>query len=186
MIPRAAVYGGCLKPSAEKPNLTNVEFDPAYTGVQCYKHPKMFFEYYGDYTYADIFTQAALDGNNTNFSSGRGNADFSQITDKSILKAAAITAAAHLNTWMYVVREYEDAIDDCVSCTDTSRGCNEFSADSAINAWDEGVAFSVGSLEGTEGNSREGNYGTLLYALAERRCIDFKTCCLTTPYPLAN
>ena len=76
---------------------------------------------------------------------------------------------------MYVVREYEDAIDDCVSCTDTSRGCNEFSADSAINAWDEGVAFSVGSIEGTEGNSKEGNYGTLLYALAERRCIDFKT-----------
>ena len=32
------------------------------------------------------------------------------------------------------------------------------------------------SLEGTEGNSREGNYGMLLYALAERRCIDFKTC----------
>ena len=79
---------------------------------------------------------------------------------------------------MYVVREYEDAIDDCVSCTDTSRGCNEFSADSAINAWDEGVAFSVGSIEGTEGNSKEGNYGTLLYALAERRCIDFKTCSL--------
>ena len=139
--------------------------------MRCYTHPKMFFEYYGDYTYADIFTQAALDGNNTNFSSGRGNADFSKITDESIRKAAAVTAAAHLNTWMYAVREKEDALDDCVECTNTSRGCNAPS----INAWDEGVAFSVGSLEGTEGNSREGNYGTLLYALAERRCIDFKT-----------
>ena len=145
--------------------------------MRCYKHPKMFFEYYGDYTYADIFTQAALDGNNTNFSSGRGNADFSKITDESIRKAAAVTAAAHLNTWMYAVREKEDALDDCVECTNTSRGCNAPS----INAWDEGVAFSVGSLEGTEGNSREGNYGTLLYALAERRCIDFKTCSLPLP-----
>ena len=174
-MPRAAVYGGCLKKpaSAENPDLSNIEFDPAYTGVQCYKHPKMFFDYYGDYSYADTFTTAAFDGANTNFTNG--NADFSKVTDESIRKAAAIVGSAHLNTWMYVVREYEDAIDDCVSCTDTSRGCNEFSADSSINAWDEGVAFSVGSLEGTEGNSREGNYGMLLYALAERRCIDFKT-----------
>ena len=65
------MYGGCLKASTEKPNLTNVEFDPAYTGVQCYKHPKMFFDYYGDYAYADTFTTAAFDGVNTNFSSGR-------------------------------------------------------------------------------------------------------------------
>ena len=71
MIPRAAVYGGCLKPSAEKPNLTNLEFDPAYTGVQCYKHLKMYFDYYGDYAYADMFTTAALDGVNTNLSTGR-------------------------------------------------------------------------------------------------------------------
>ena len=71
------MYDGCLQRLLENSSLTNIEFDPVYTGVQCYKHPKMFFEYYGDYTYADIFTQAALDGNNTNFSSGRGNADFS-------------------------------------------------------------------------------------------------------------
>ena len=71
MIPRAAVHGGHLKPSAEKPKLTNVEFGPAYTGVQCYKHPKMFFDYYGDYAYADTFTTAAYDGVNTNFFSGR-------------------------------------------------------------------------------------------------------------------
>ena len=95
-------------------------------------------------------------------------------------------ASAYLNTWMYVVREYEDATDDCVSRTDDSRGCNEVSAASAINAWEKAVAFRVGSIEGTEGNSKEGNYGTLLCALAERRCINFKTYCLTTPYPLAN
>ena len=72
MIPRAAVYGGRHKPSAEKPNLTNVEFDPAYTGVQCYKHLKMCFDYCDDYAYAYTFTTAAFDGVNTmNFSSGR-------------------------------------------------------------------------------------------------------------------
>ena len=65
------MYGGRHKPSAEKPNLTNVEFDPAYTGVQCYKHLKMCFDYCDDYAYAYTFTTAAFDGVNTSFSSGR-------------------------------------------------------------------------------------------------------------------
>ena len=112
-----------------------------------------------------------------------GDSDYADKWVGAAIGEAKTQASAPPNTWMCVVREYEDAIDDCFSCTDTSRGCNEFSTASAIN---EGVAFSVGSIEGTEGNSKEGNYGTLLCALAERRCINFKTYCLTTPYPLAN
>ena len=79
-------------------------------------------------------------------------------------------------TWMYAIREYEDGIDDCANCDDVARGCNDNSADASINAWDEGVAFGIGSLEGTDGNSRKGvPVGVGLYALAERRCIEFKT-----------
>ena len=58
-----------------------------------------------------------------------------------------------MNVWMYAVREFEDAIDDCTSCTSN---CNEHSTNSdSVHAWDEGVAFYTGSLEGTAygGNS---------------------------------
>ena len=44
----------------------------------------------------------------------------------------------------------------------------------SVHAWDEGVAFYTGSLEGTAygGNSA----GKLLYRLAQKRCANFGTC----------
>jgi hypothetical protein len=44
----------------------------------------------------------------------------------------------------------------------------------SVHAWDEGVAFYTGSLEGAAagGNSA----GKLSYRLAEKRCANFKTC----------
>jgi len=124
-----------------------------------------------------------------------------------VRKAAAVTGSAFMATWMYAIREFEDGVDDCQTCEDIVRGCNDNSADASINAWDEGVAFAIGSLEGTQGNSRkvgtnrrlEGDepelpgtgplyeYGVGFYALAERRCIDFKTCAaplVTPPSPV--
>ena len=185
--PRAAVYNGCLEVSAEDSSLSNVEYDPAYTGIKCYRHYKMFYNFYGSYTYADDWVNSAIAGtdpgflgraNNDNPTAGsagpRRLADFTGVAD-DVRKAAAVTGSAFLATWMYVVREYEDAIDDCSEGTETARGCNENSADDAVGAWDEGVAFSTGSLEGKVGNSRNGSYGVGLYALAERRCIEFKT-----------
>ena len=185
--PRAAVYNGCLEVSAEDSSLSNVEYDPAYTGIKCYRHYKMFYNFYGSYTYADDWVNSAIAGtdpgflgraNNDNPAAGSAGprllANFTGVAE-DVRKAAAVTGSAFLATWMYVVREYEDAIDDCSECTDTTRGCNENSADDAVGAWDEGVAFSTGSLEGTEGNSRNGSDGVGLYALAERRCIEFKT-----------
>merc|ERR1719460_2998469 len=74
---------------------------------------------------------------------------------------------------MYAIREFEDAIDDCASCT---ANCNEFSANThgPVHAWDEGVAFYTGSLEGAApgGNAA----GKLVYRLAEKRCKNFGTC----------
>merc|ERR1712032_1295103 len=87
---------------------------------------------------------------------------------------------AYMNAYMYAIREFEDAIDDCkAGCpggqTDTQPGkdCNSLST-SAVHAWDEGVAFYTGSLEGADvgGNSN----GKLSYRLAEKRCGNFKTC----------
>ena len=66
---------------------------------------------------------------------------------------------------MYVIREMEDAI---VDCTSGCINCN----DDPVHAWDEGVAFYAGSLEGDAGSSS----GKLLYRLAEKRCANFGTC----------
>ena len=78
---------------------------------------------------------------------------------------AVTKGSAYMNVFMYVIREMEDAIDDCTSgCTD----CN----DDPVHAWDEAVAFYTGSAEGTDGASD----GYLLHALADKRCADFKTC----------
>jgi hypothetical protein len=67
-----------------------------------------------------------------------------------------------MNTAMYVIRELEDALDDCASKRN----------DDSVQALDEAVAFYTGSLEGTDGAGS----GVQMYALAEKRCADFKTC----------
>jgi len=66
---------------------------------------------------------------------------------------------------MYVIREFEDALDDC---TNSCIGCN----DDPVHAWDEGVAFYSGSLELQDGLSS----GKLLHQLADKRCKNFNTC----------
>ena len=113
----------------------------------------MFYDYYGDFDYADKWVTAALSGASMSFSSGRhGPNDFSALGDAARVEAAK-KGSAYMNVWMYAVREFEDAIDDCTSCTSN---CNEHSTNSdSVHAWDEGVAFYTGSLEGTAygGNS---------------------------------
>ena len=106
------------------------------------------------------------------FSSGKhGPNNFHTLGDEARIEAVK-KGTAYMNVWMYVIREFEDAIDDCTSCTSN---CNEHSANSgSVHAWDEGVAFYTGSLEGTAygGNSD----GVMVYRLAEKRCKNFGTC----------
>ena len=143
-----------------------------------YRHYKMFYDYYGDFDYADKWVSAALAGTDMSFSSGKyGPNNF-----KDMYSAARVEAVkkgtAYMNVWMYAIREFEDAIDDCTSCT---TNCNQFSLAStsdgqyaAVHAWDEGVAFYAGSLEGTaHGGS---SAGKMVYRLAEKRCANFGTC----------
>lgn len=86
--------------------------------------------------------------------------NFSTLTSKS---EAMSKASAYMNIWMYVIREMEDALDDCEFQEDI---------DSGVHSWDEAVAFYTGSLEGQEGLGD----GVLIYDLADKRCQDFKTC----------
>merc|ERR1719450_1119075 len=99
------------------------------------------------------------------FSSGvHGPNDFSSLGNAARVEAVK-KGSAYMNVWMYVIREFEDAIQDCqAGCID----CN----DDPVHAWDEGVAFYTGSLEGTDGSGD----GKMIYALADKRCANFKTC----------
>ena len=134
-----------------------------------------FFDYYGDGDYADKWVMAALDGTTyTPTNAGTTHAPGGAFSGmEAVARAEAVQkGTAYQNVWMYAIREFEDAIDDCTTCT---ADCNEHSTNSgSVHAWDEGVAFYTGSLEGTAyGGSDDGK---LLYRLAEKRCANFGTC----------
>ena len=141
-----------------------------------------FYEYYGDFNYADKWVSAALAGESMSFSSGNhGPNDFSALGDAARVEAVK-KGTAYMNVWMYVIREFEDAIDDCQSCTGH---CNEHSLNSGpVHAWDEGVAFYTGSLEGESAGGSSS--GKLVYRLAEKRCSNFGTCDATSGISQVN
>jgi hypothetical protein len=115
-----------------------------------------FKSYYTHSDYAHRYVMSALDG----------NGDFTGKSDKARVQGVK-KGSAYMNVWMYVIREMEDAIDDCKS------GCSDCNDDPGVHAWDEAVAFYAGSLEGI---TRAKGKGVLLYNLADKRCANFKTC----------
>jgi len=80
-------------------------------------------------------------------------------------KELAMKGVQYQVVWMYVLHEFEDAL---IDCKDSALKSN----DNAVHAWDEGVAFYTGSLEGPDGTGK----GQLLHALADKRCANFNTC----------
>ena len=73
-----------------------------------------FMDYYGEFDYGHQFVTAALERQLTPFS--KGNMDFSRFSEQAAAEAAKV-GSLFMNVWMYVVREFEDALDDC------SKGC---------------------------------------------------------------
>jgi hypothetical protein len=129
-----------------------------------YSTYEKFYQYYGAFDYADQWVMAAFDGQTTSFANG--NANFSPYEFAGRTEAIK-KGSAFMNIWMYVIREMEDALDDCQEgCT--IENCN----DDPVHAWDEAVAFYTGSLEGSDGSGD----GVLIRQLADKRCENFKTC----------
>ncbi|KAL3789110.1 hypothetical protein ACHAW5_004165 [Stephanodiscus triporus] len=128
-----------------------------------YKDFMYFYEYYGTHDYAHKWVEAAFAGIATEFANG--NADFSKYTfvgrEQAIKKGTA-----YMNIFMYVIREMEDALDDC------QKGAVQDNYNH-VQAWDEAVAFYTGSIEGQDGVTPDGK---LLHQLADKRCADWKTC----------
>merc|ERR1712087_383388 len=123
-----------------------------------------FWNYYGEYDYANQIVLAAFNGEATNFRNFNNDFGLYGFTGREqIIKKGT----AYINIWMYVIREMEDALDDCQEAC-TIENCN----DDPVHAWDEAVAFYTGTLEGADGSGS----GKLAYALADKRCQNFKTC----------
>ena len=120
--------------------------------------------YYGDGDYADKWVQAALAGTPTAFSSGKGNADFAVVSDDDTRIQGVKKGTVFLGFWMWVLYELEAGIDNCV----TGQAGNS----NAVHRWDEGVAFYTGSLQTTQDTAS----GNMMYALSQKRCINFNTC----------
>ena len=96
------MYKGCERGEAGEAGYegntltaTSESGEPPLAGKQCYKEYKMFHEYYGDFDYADKFVMAALQGTSTNFSRGRGNADFAPADAQTRLAAARTGTLVH-------------------------------------------------------------------------------------------
>ena len=136
-----------------------------------------YYDYYGDYKYADSLVLAAFDKSKTSFTNG--NADFTSgdgATDEARVQFIK-KGTAYMNTWMYVIREFEDAIDDCTNGDLTANA----GSSGPVHAWDEGVGFYVGSIMAPEDItgaqiSSLDSKGKLAYTLANKRCKNFKTC----------
>jgi len=124
-----------------------------------------FFQYYGTFDYANQLVLAAFEGKSTNFDGY--NVDFSPYVFYE--KAELIkTTTVFMIIWMKVIERMENAISKCRPGCVEDNSCNTGS----INSWDEAVAYYTGSLEGLDGS---GN-GVLLYAEADKRCVEFRTC----------
>merc|ERR1719401_2601941 len=129
-----------------------------------YEMYKKFYDYYGQYDYGNQIVLAAFAGTETNFKNFNNDFGLYNYEGKEqVIKKAT----AFIVIWMYVIRELEDALDDCKEAC-TIENCN----DDPVHAWDEAVAFYTGSLELSDGSGS----GKLAYALADKRCSNFKTC----------
>ena len=92
-----------------------------------YKHYKQFYDYYGSFTYADDWALAALDGTTVTFAApapGALSFNFGDAADAA-RKEAVKKGTLNMHVWMYAILEFDDAIDDCQTCT---ANCDEFSA----------------------------------------------------------
>ena len=115
----------------------------------------MYKDYWGDEKYCDTFVMNA----------------YNSKTMDAYQKIELIKKGTPYQcVWMYVLHEFEDAIADCRAGDIYDNDKTPTGA--APHAWDEGVAFYAGSLEGETG----GSSGQLLHNLAQKRCGRMGTC----------
>jgi len=140
--------------------------------IECDACPEInaqeFLDYYGVPDWGDQWIQAANAGTSTLDVFDNGGADFSQYEYVGQFECIK-KSTSYVQTLAYALHEFEASVAAC------QEGLSYDDANyDAIHKWDEGVAFYVGSLPGKDGLQEKG--GKLHWALAGKRCKDFKTC----------
>jgi Low iron-inducible periplasmic protein len=125
-----------------------------------------FVDYYGDTDYADKWIKAASYELSTEFSSGRGNANFTGLQKIGVAEAM-LAGTVYLNLFMHVIHEVEMAAAACDGACQPGLTCVE----EPVHALDRAVAFYCGSLEGEHGSGE----GVFQFAIANHRGKDFRT-----------
>jgi hypothetical protein len=148
------VEGANSQKTSGKRTLQGFSTGVAGTNKADYPLYVQFTKYYNSSKYADDLVLAALDKQGV----FAGKPDV-------VLREAVQKGTAYGHSWMYVLLELEDAVDDCEAGTLYS---NTY-VDGNVMAWDEGWAFYAGSLEGPDGLGE----GVQPYSLAEKRCEAF-------------
>ena len=105
--------------------------------------------------------KAAFDGTSI------GDLNFGTV-GRDFRKEAIQKGIVYLNIFPYVIWEMQDAVNDCNGGDATNND------DQSVHAWDEAVAFYAGSTVGGDHGTSE--TGELQFALADKRCKNFKTC----------
>lgn len=136
------------------------------TGQKFFDEATAYHETTATGTYSDDLVLTSLDGT----TGPGGNKD---VARTQLIKKGSV----FLGVWMYVIRELEDAVDDC---TQGDIAAN----DGAVHAWDEGVAFYTGTLEGEDAPGKDTSTGKMLHNLADKRCSNYGTC--TNPWSTAH
>ena len=117
-----------------------------------------------EHTWGYDMIKAAFDGTTVT-----GNADLNFGTvGRDFRKEAIQKGIVYLNVFPYVIWEMQDQVNDCNAGTLTNND------DQSVHAWDEAVAFYAGSTVG--GSYGTSSTGKLQFALADKRCKNFKTC----------
>eukprot|EP00535_Pseudo-nitzschia_heimii_P005769 CAMPEP_0197172942 /NCGR_PEP_ID=MMETSP1423-20130617/17_1 /TAXON_ID=476441 /ORGANISM="Pseudo-nitzschia heimii, Strain UNC1101" /LENGTH=434 /DNA_ID=CAMNT_0042621665 /DNA_START=60 /DNA_END=1364 /DNA_ORIENTATION=- len=151
---------------------------PTYTDSESDSYNE-YSKFYGKDDWVDIWASKAIKKTRTNYK--RGNADFGKAFpnapgsdggcvgfEEVLKKGLAYTAQV-----AEMLQLGQKARDEAAGgCQFKRTGC-----ELAIKAWDGAAAVYVGSLEGADGdNDPVGNYGKAPYALADKRCRNYKNC----------
>jgi len=114
------------------------------------------------YTWGEDMVRAAFEGTSV------GDVNFGEV-GRTFRKEAIQKGIMNMNIFPYVIWEMQDQVNDCKA------GILLSNDDNSVHAWDEAVAFYTGSkLLGTGVNPS--SPGILQYALADKRCKNFRTC----------
>jgi hypothetical protein len=136
-------------------------------------------KYYGKDDWVDIWASKAIKKTRTNYK--RGNANFGDAFPTSTDGSGGCVGFEEvLKKGLSYTAQVAESLQLGQKARDEAEAGCQFKRDGCprvIEAWDGAAAVYVGSLEGTDGNNDvEGTYGKAPYALADKRCRNYKNC----------